>query len=363
MPISLQFKETYRIATGVYPSRRIIVKLHTDEGIVGLGEGIETWHYSEPLGAAISAMEIFAKGLKESNYKGLVDEDPLKMTQIIDKMDSVLHKFPNIKTAVDSALYDLIGKKLGVSISELLGGSCREKIPMACYIGVGEDPVSVAQKYISEGVKLIKLKVGTDPEKDFDNLRKLNDNFSEFPIVIDANEAYSRRHLPFFKKMEMFDNLKIIEQPCPRWNLDLMNEFRRKLNIPIMADESITSIYDAYNVIKNEAADIIKLQLRMVGGFYRAKQVINLAKCAGIPLYTEAPIYSGVGTAASLLLQSIIPDKDVVYQGGASGPLRVPEDILKEQLKCVNGEWTVPKNPGLGIEIDEKKLNKIVIDV
>jgi L-alanine-DL-glutamate epimerase-like enolase superfamily enzyme len=161
--------------------------------------------------------------------------------------------------------------------------------------------------------------------------------------------------------MQRYDNLKAIEQPSPRWNLRLMSMLARELDVPILADESISGLHEAFQVIKEEAADIIKVQWRMVGGLHRAKQVMALARSAGIPVLSEGPILSSVGSAATLHLASSIPDEEVAYLAGLTGPLRVKQDITKEPLKYERGEWEVPKKPGLGVDLDEKKMREIMI--
>ena len=357
IPVEIPLHVTYETAEGTMPAQRAIVKIHTEEGIVGLGESMPFVWYKEPV-------ETVVINIRKYFSPVLIGSDPFDIETNMGKMDKVMPGQPSSKNAVATALYDIMGKALNVPIYKLIGGYCNEKMPATGSIGFGtpEKVAAEALQWTERGVKAFKIKIGRDGKhgseedvKAVEAIRKaVGDNIS---LRVDANETYATR-VGILRQMEEYD-LDLIEQPAPARDLDGMRRIAEALDTPVLADQSIFGLYDAADVIKKNAADVIMVKNYVVGGFYRTKQLLGLLKSMHVANYIEGGSETGVGTAATLQLAASISQVD--YWGCLNGPLLLSEDLIQEPLEFNNGCWTVPTKPGLGVELDEEKLRSLTI--
>ncbi len=149
-------------------------------------------------------------------------------------------------------------------------------------------------------------------------------------------------------------DIELLEQPLPRWNLDGMARLRARLNVPIMADESVCTVADAVTLVRHEAADAFALKLTKAGGMRRTQQVVGIAVGAGIPCYVGCMRETGVGTAAYAHFAAATPA--VTLGCELFGPLMLVDDIVTEPIRYDRGHILAPRGPGLGVELDKDKL-------
>lgn len=361
IPISIPFIGDWSIATvadlftegpGAL-SGIVVVRIHTDEGITGIGE-IGRYFEGEIRPGIIHTI----KNYFEPTLMDL--SDPLN---IAAARKAITHAVPKgnsfAKMAMDMALHDLKGKALGASVYSLLGGSYRDKVRVCQSIGVKEPEQAVedAQRYVAEGYRSLKIKIGTDPALDLELVRRIREAVGDdVQLRVDANQAYSTAvAMPTLTKMEAY-NLSLIEQPVSRWDLDGMRQLCAALTTPILACESVHTPHDVMAMAKHQAADTINIKIGRPGSYDGALKMQAVAEAAGLPVTVGAMMEQGVGTAAAAHFAAAC--QNLAYTCDITGPTLVVDDILAEPLCYEESYLHVPQGPGLGVEIDEEKLNR-----
>jgi muconate cycloisomerase len=370
IPIRLPTRRVHQWASlttpiGVY----VIVKLHTDDGLVGLGEApvLKDWggdygrYFGEtPQGTTQIINDILAPALK--------GQDPRRFETIHALMDKAVKGYPYCKAAIDAALYDVVGKHLNVPAYQLLGGCFRERVSIAHSLGLMEigKAVDEALQAKAEGVKTIKLKCGVDCKRDVELVKQIRKAIGpDLNICVDANQGYPTAKVAVrtTKAMEEYD-LFYMEQPVE--GIDHMAEVTRRVDTPIMADESAWTAQDVLEIVHKKAADIISIYTTKPGGMFKAKKVAAVAEAAGLPCNVNGSVETGVGNAANLHLAAstgivayacVVPvssPKEKAKKGIAG--IYYQDDIITEPFAFDNGDVIVSPKPGLGIELDEDKL-------
>jgi muconate cycloisomerase len=376
IPIRLPTRRVHQWASlttpiGVY----VIIKLHTDQRLVGLGEApvLKDWggdhgkYFGETPQTTVHIInDMLAPALK--------DQDPRRFETIHALMDKAVKGYPYCKAAIDAALYDVVGKALKVPAYQLLGGLYRERIPIAHSLGLMEieKAVDEARQAIAEGVKTIKLKGGVEPRRDVDLVERIRSAVGpDIKICVDANQGYPSPKLAVqvIKAMAEYD-LFYMEQPVE--GIDRMAEVARRVDTPIMADESAWTAQDVLEIARKGAADAISIYTTKPGGMFKAKQVAAVAQAAGLPCNVNGSVETGVGNAANIHLAAstgavtygcVVPvstPKEKAKKGIAG--IYYSDDIVTEAFEFRDGDIIVSLKPGLGIELDEKKLKHYRLD-
>jgi L-alanine-DL-glutamate epimerase-like enolase superfamily enzyme len=259
------------------------------------------------------------------------------------------------KSAVDMALYDIMGKVLGVPAAKLLGGVYRDRVDLSWVVGMQdlEGSVEEARSALAEGYRTIKLKVGVSPDVDVKLVSAVRDSLGDnVPIRLDANQGYDfKTAYEVFSKMEHL-GLESIEQPVERWDIAGMAELRRRLKTPIMADESVSTPHDAALLTENRAADCVNIKVGKVGGLSEAKKIASILEAAGLSATAGSNLEVGIGSAASIHFVAATRVVDMPNDLLIGGPLH-EYDLIKGGFAVENGQVLCPSAPGLGIEADE----------
>lgn len=358
-PTVINYMAKYEMAVGTTKiGQRVIIKVFTDEGIVGLGEA--SFVITDRTG---ENLETITFALKKYFAPLMIGEDPFNLQGIMRKIDSIVwnrYGFLYSKAAVDIALHDIMGKASGQPVYNLLGGLYRSTMGVSRSLPISS-PEETAAKAVAlkeQGYKQITIKVGFDPNLDIKRVAAVRKAVGdEFPLEIDPNQGYRVPvAIPVCRKMEEYGILNV-EQPCPWWDLDGMAEVARALDTPITADESVLTPVDAMRVIEKRAADSMTIKLAKSGGFWESRKIAVLADLAGINCNIGSQHPAGVGTAAILHFAAATPE--VIEPLGYGVPAeRFVDDILLEPLQMEDGTVTVPHKPGLGVEVDDEKLKK-----
>lgn len=354
----------------------LVVRLESDDGLVGWGEtpAIATWggahmmYYGETAKTAKHIIEDYLFPLIE-------DRSPLDIGPIHADMDEVVKGHPYAKAALDIALHDLAGKQLGVPVYDLLGGQHRDRIPVAHSLGImdNEAAIAEAEQAVSEGVRTIKAKAGIDADRDIDLVRGLRETLGpDVHIRIDANEGYelASTAAEITRKMQEYD-IQYMEQPVA--DLEDMAAVAAAVNVPIMADEGAWTAKDIFRIRNHRAAEYFSLYVTKPGGLYRARDVGATAEAAGLRCDIGGSIEMGIGNAANLHLGAAVPIAGMAsvtpvnrpaaeYDGQVAG-VYYEDDIIVDSLQYEDGDVLVPEGPGLGIEVDESKLEDYSITV
>jgi len=317
----------------------LVVKVYTDEGVVGLGEGGS----EEVIGNLYTPK--------------LIGEDPFDVERIHEKLGKNLYDEPASRAAVDAALLDIMGKALKVPVYRLLGGRYRDRIPVAWVIGwkSPEETAAEALKYFNRGFRTLKLKVGIALDVDVARVKAVREAVGEEAAIrVDFNQAYTpRTAVKAIKAMEPY-GLEFAEQPVNRMDLKGMAAVAKAVETPVSADDSAYSPVDAYRIAEMHAADVINIYILKAGGLSNAKKIAAVGEAAGIPCFLgAAPALSvedimGVHVAAST--------RNIGYACEFVGNAWYELSELKNPLRIVDGMALVPEKPGLGVELNDENI-------
>ncbi len=282
-----------------HTSDYVIVKLHTSDGLVGLGEATVSALWSGETSKSCAA------ALTDLIGPALVGADPAEITAIRKKLDFLIKLNPFTKAAVEMALWDIAGKARGVPVYQLLGGKVRESVPTKMMIGAFdvEHTRGLASQFLAWGVRCLKVKVGLDVPGDVARVRAVREVAGpDVPITIDANcgwnVATARVALDRLRAL----NLLVAEQPIAPGDVEAMAGLRAAAGIPVMADESVFTLADAWNVLRGHAADAISIYPGKNGGIAASIEIAHVAQAAGIPCHVGSNLELGIGSAAMLHL-------------------------------------------------------------
>jgi muconate cycloisomerase len=336
----------------------IIVKLYTDEGVIGLGEA--------------SPWEVFGENSKcvftiLNNYliPAVIGMDPFAIEKIMYKMDKLLVGGTFAKAAIEMALFDIIGKSLQQPLYNLLGGLFREGVKMSYSVSSQDLNTELKEisMHIEKGVNIFKVKTGVknhseDMER-LNQIKKLLGDSAE--LRIDYNQAIVKENATkYCRQLEEFNPI-FIEQPVSSWDIDGLAKITKAIGTPIVADESAFSYQDAMRIAKKEAADIISIKLMKSGGIRNALKIAAVAESANIPCYSGLMWESSVGLSAALHLA--LATKNISYGGDYYIPYFLMEnDIVINPHEFKNGEVRPNHKPGLGVELDDKAVEKFRIN-
>ncbi len=332
-----------------------LVQIHCSDGVVGIGEGttIGGLAYGEesPEGIKLAIDTYFAPLLRGA--------DPRRPAQIIEKMSKAFVGNHFAKCAVETALLDAQGKRLGFPVSELVGGRVRESLPVLWTLASGDTACDIAEaeemldrrRHNAFKLKIGKHEIAQDVAHVAAIKRALGDRAS---IRVDVNMAWgegaARRAIAMLADV----GCDLVEQPISRHNRAGMARLTSRSPIPIMADETLCGPEDAYDLATRRSADVFALKIEQSGGLFAAKRVEAIALAAGIDIYGGTMLEAGVGTIASAHLFSTCAR--LPFGTELFGPLLLTEEILQQPLAYGDFALQVPATPGLGVALDEDKL-------
>jgi muconate cycloisomerase len=343
-----------------HTSDYVIVKLHTDEGVIGLGEATVSALWSGETSKSCVA------ALRDLIGPALAGADPFQLTAIRKTMDFLLKGNPFTKAAVEMALWDAIGKALGVPVYQLLGGKVRDVIPTKMMIGAFDLPRvrSLAEQFLGWGVRCLKVKVGLDLKGDIARVQAVRELAgADVPITVDANCGWNVATARVaLEELRRFD-LLLAEQPIGPGDTEAMASLRSSSGIRIMADESVFSLADAWNVLRAHAVDVISVYPGKNGGIAASIEIAHVAASAGIPCHVGSNLELGVGSSAMLHLAAAVPNiESETYPADILGPHYHESDLLSEPLPLDFDGARIPATPGLGVALDEEQLRRYRVD-
>ena len=328
-----------------------IVHLDTDEGISGLGEICSVFsRRGRMLCADVEALLAPA----------VVGLDAFDLTRIIRAMDAALTGSEPAKAGIEMAVWDVLGKALGVPVYKLLGGRVRESVPLSISITFGEPEqmAEAAAAHAKAGFRTVKVKVGQGADRDVAAVRLVREAVGpDHRVRVDANMAWrtAKEAIRIIRRMEPYDP-ELIEQPLRPRELDAMAEIRRNVAVPLMVDESVWGPRDTMEVIRRCAADIVNVYVTESGGIRPAADTITMCEYAGLPCMIGSMPEHGIGTAAQIHLAIASPN--VTLDSDTCGVLYHQEDLLKEPLRIENGHAWAPEGPGLGVTLDPEVVER-----
>tara|TARA_Y100001934_G_C12285163_1_gene741958 strand:- start:312 stop:1415 length:1104 start_codon:yes stop_codon:yes gene_type:complete len=329
-----------------------IVEIKTDIGIVGLGEVC-------PLGPFyLPAFGMGARaGIKEI-APGLIGFIPTEIGKIQRYMDSALLGHPYVKSCIDMACWDLLGKKTGMPLWALLGGKFGDSIQLYRAISQ-ETPNKMADKvakYREEGYQKFQLKVGSNPDEDIDRIHCVRSLLDRDEVLIaDANTGWTAPDA--LRVANAVSNLDIfLEQPCASYQKCM--SVRERTSIPFILDETIDGLEALLCAHNDRAMDVINLKISKVGGITTARQIRDLCVSLGIPMTIEDSWGGDIITAAIAHLAHSTPERfrfsstDFNSYSPISNAFGAP---VRE-----NGVMTASDKPGLGVTLNKELVGEPV---
>jgi muconate cycloisomerase len=352
--------------------RYVLVKVTDEENRIGWGEApaLKDWggEFGRYFGESPSITRLVIESYLAPN---IIGAESSNIVGIHVRMDRVIKGYPYAKAAVEFAVYDLLGKQLGVPVHVLLGGQVRDRVPITHSIGLIEisEAEKEAAKVASEGIKTIKIKVGVNPERDVQIVRAIRAAVGEsVELCVDANEGYATpgEAITTFRAMEPY-RIKYFEQPV--MGIERIAEVARAIDAPVMADESAWNAHDAFQIASQRAAQIVSIYTTKSGGLYKAMEVAAVCRAAGIICNVNGSVETGVGNLANVhlaaaapavLLSCVIPLSTPAQflKEGQVGGIYYKDDLLVAPFEFQDGAVVVPTSAGMGIAVDEAKIER-----
>ncbi len=349
----------------------VLVKMTDEAGLAGWGEApvLKDWggefgrYFGESPGTTTHVITLYLAPA----IKGCV---PGQIVELHARMDSAIKGFPYAKAAVEFAAYDLAGKQYALPVHRLLGGAIRRKIPVTHSIGLlgfEEAEREVAQA-AREGIRTIKIKVGVDPDRDVEMVRRVRETVGPgMALCVDANQGYRTpgEAIRTLRRMERFD-LIYFEQPVE--GIERLAEVARAIDVPVMADESAWNAHDVIQIVERRAAQIVSIYTTKPGGLYRAMEVAAVARAAGLICNVNGSVETGVGNLANLQLAAAAPavvlscvvpvSTPAEAQSGNVAGIYYKDDLIAEPMRFADGAIELPHGAGMGIAVDEAKVRR-----
>jgi len=263
------------------------------------------------------------------------------------------------KAGLEAALWDVFAKAKNISLSKILGGT-RNKVDVGVSIGIQNSESELIKKvsgYLNEGYRRIKIKIS--PGNDIQYVKALRKEFPEILLQVDANSAYELKHIDLFKAMDNY-NLLLIEQPLGYEDIYDHSKLQRALKTPICLDESIHSLDDTRAAIELDSCRVINIKPGRVGGFTESKLIHDYCASKNIPVWCGGMLESGIGRAGNVALASL---PNFTLPGDISASKRYYKEDIVEPEFTVNKDGTmdVPTKPGIGVEVNLKRLDKVTV--
>ena len=372
LTISLPARRPHPMAFGGESlGRYVIVRVHTDEGISGFGEATVLLQWGGDWGRYFGeSPQTTVHMVEDVLGPALAGTDPFAIELAHQTMNRAVKGYPYAKCAIDLALHDIKGKALGVPVYELLGGLARRAVPVAHSLGIIDlDTMrDEAETAVGDGVRTIKVKIGIEPDRDVEAVRAVREVVGDdVAIVVDANQGYPtpKVAIDVLRRIGEY-RVRYAEQPVE--GLERVARVARSVDVPIMADESAWNAHDILEIHRLEAADVISLYTTKPGGLAPAKKAAAVAEAVGFPCNVNGSAETGVGNAGNLHLaasSSCVTEACVIPVTTLEGRAQTKvagrfylDDIVTEPFAYEDGCLIVPERPGLGIELDEAKLEQ-----
>jgi L-Ala-D/L-Glu epimerase len=344
--------EPFVIATGtMHYAQNVFIRVHTDEGIYGVGEcSAFPMIVGETQETCLAMAKDFAQIWKGKN--------PLAITERLQELDFYAAHNSTAKSAFDMALYDIASKAANQPLYEYLNGTKRSiETDMTIGIGQPEEMAEQALKFQQDGARILKIKLGKKVDEDLERIRQIREAIKpEMELRIDANQGWNYDEA--FYALHNLKDMKIefCEQPMRTWFNDKLAQLCESSPIAIMADESCYNHHDARTLINTKSCHSINIKFAKSGGITEAKKIHDIAEKAGIPCMIGSMLESRLALTANVHFAYACPnilffDLDTFLLGHLEDP--IANGVI------YNGFFLdIPDAPGIGADVDEKFLEK-----
>jgi L-Ala-D/L-Glu epimerase len=331
-PIDLKLTTPFRIARGVQTVASNAIVQINHNGYTGYGEAAPDEFYGESVETVLACVARFA---------GNLGNDPFAIEEVMNQLDKIIRLNPAAKAAVDMALYDLVGKLLGVPLYKLLGLNAAHAAHTSFTLGI-DSPTEMAKKALKAiDYPILKVKVGT--RHDLDNIKAIRE-VSQAVIRVDANTAWTAKEaIQAINALAPY-SIEFVEQPIAPRDWAGLKLVRENVPLPIIADESCVTIEDIPRVA--ECVDGINIKLMKCGGLRHALKMIHVARAHNLRVMIGCMIESSLAITAAAHLTPLVDYADL------DGHLLIDNDPYVG-VGVLNGKLVLPEGPGLGVKVRE----------
>jgi O-succinylbenzoate synthase len=349
--VPLRLRTRFEISSGARQDRSVLLLALRADGVEGWGECVAAEDPSYSYETTETAWHVLTRFL----LPGIVGSRFEEPGRVLDPVGWV-RGHPMARAAVEMAAWDLVARREGRSLSEVLGGT-RDSVEVGVSIGLQPDDdalLSRVESRLQEGYRRVKLKV--KPGRDVEMVRRVRDRFPEATVMVDANSAYTLEDRTRLAELDDLD-LLMIEQPLAWDDLRDHARLQESLRTPICLDESIRSVRDASLALELGSCRIINVKPGRVGGFSSARAIHDLCLEHGVPLWVGGMLESGVGRAHNVALASL---PGFTLPGDISESRRYWErDVVVPEFVMEDGRMPVPDGPGMGVRPDRSRIEEL----
>ncbi len=350
VPLRVPFKTALRTVNSV---EDVIVEIHTDTGAVGYGEAPPTGVITgDTTGSIIGA-------IKDHISKAIIGKDVDDFENLMMAVQKSMVKNTSAKAAIDMALWDLYGQLYKIPAYKLMGGS-RKTICTDITISVN-DPETMAKDAIDaihRGYDCLKVKVGKEPEKDIARLSAIRGVVPKETLIrIDANQGWEPKEAVRILNgmQEKGLNIEFVEQPVKGHDIEGLKYVTERSYVPVLADESVFSVEDAFKILQMRAADMINIKLMKCGGLYNGLKIATAAEVYGVECMIGCMLEAKIAVNAAVHLACA---KQIITKIDLDGPVLCSEDPIIGGAVFNEKDITVSDEPGLGIKgFEEGKVH------
>jgi muconate cycloisomerase len=333
----------------------VLVRIACADGIVGWGEAttIGGLHYGDESPESVKTnIDTYMAPL----LRGM---DAARPALAMAKVRKAVQGNRFAKCALETALFDAQARRLGVPLSELLGGRVRDALPVAWTLASGDTAKDIAEAEHMLEIRrhrIFKLKIGLrSVDDDVAHVLAIKRALGEHASVrVDVNQAWSETDAVRGIARLQDGGVELVEQPVKAFDHAALARLRTRFDVAIMADEALHGPVDAMALARMDAADVYAVKIAQSGGLFAALEVASVARLAGIGLYGGTMLEGGIGTAATAHACATFPE--LAWGTELFGPLLLTEEVLREPLVYRDFMLQVPAGPGLGVDIDIDKL-------
>ena len=354
-PVSIPFRRPERWSYGEHRGiTSIIIEIHTDSGIVGLGEAVAGGPGPRTLVSAIEELAPLLEG-----------RDPTQIEANVRRLYYAggwyfFQRAGNLVIAgFEMAMWDILGKAVGQPVHKLFGGRLRDRVDFMYYLQRTDADVRThtreAKEAVFRGFGTIYIKVGDNEEADIELVAKLREVIGPgIRLRIDANEAWTvGTAVRMLRRLEPFD-LEFVEQPVRMDDLEALVRLRSVGRIPIGANQSAWTGQRIMEIVQRGAADVIVTDPHQEGGLGPFRKAAGLCELAGLPVVFHA--YSGLTINMSAAMQVLCSSPNCLLAHQAYAPGDIQDDVTERVFDISTGSAAVSDEPGIGVQLDRDKL-------
>jgi L-alanine-DL-glutamate epimerase-like enolase superfamily enzyme len=348
--VSFRLTEPYTIAYETIDKvDNVFMRIETDKGPVGFGCAAPDEVVTGETAATVES------AVRETIEPVIRGSDPLRIAKIMEQLRVPLASQPSARALVDMALHDILGKQAGLPLWQLLGGF-RNRIKTSVTIGIlpVKETVAQAHSWFREGFTCLKIKGGADLDADVERMLELRSELGrKLELRFDANQGYTVEQTLEFVKRARRARIQLIEQPTPRGEPELMARISRQVPIPVMADESLVSLRDAFRLARKDLVDMVNIKLMKVGGIADALHINSVSRAAGFEVMVGCMDESALAIAAGLHFALARPN--VIY-ADLDGHLELLNDPADGAVVLRDGYLYPTGKPGLGFDLETSQM-------